>query len=93
MFVFVFSLTVHLQPSTVVYKPAILSQVKSFFTIHDSSRYQLNIDNTSSRIRQVINTQIEEIKNSTKTELANVVSGLMKKNHQVKLNCLKPKIH
>ena len=82
---FILSLSVTLQPSTVVYMPLVLSEVKEFFAIHDNSRHILQIDSASSRMRQAVSSRLEELKIATKTELANVVGGLVKGHTEVSI--------
>ncbi|XP_066924160.1 intermembrane lipid transfer protein VPS13D-like isoform X2 [Clytia hemisphaerica] len=72
------TLSIKLEASTVVYKPSLFSQIKEFFVLQERSRYQLNIDNMNSKLRQAVSSRLEELKNATKTELVQVVDNLLK---------------
>jgi len=75
--------SINLEPSTVVYKPYIFSQIKEFFILQEKSRHRLNIDTMNSKLRQAVSSRLEELKNATKTELALVMDSLLKGQTQV----------
>ena len=69
-----------------VYKPSLFTQIKEFFVLQERSRYQLNIDNMNSKLRQAVSSRIEDLKNATKTELVQVVDNLLKGQTKVGLS-------